>query len=183
METEYCGKIIRLLIMNHSLDKLTKKADIRTLLKIPLKEIASYILKSQEMARDIGLEIVGVGNAGLETVDTACKYFLRRTEHISHKRVQPVLTKYDRIQYLIFMAILVENNSLTESHVKALGRSTVLDGFSITEFLREQKSKGYLTSKTMDEETVWSLGWRFNVEFDDIIDINNITDIFESVKD
>ena len=172
MQSEYCGKIIRRLIADHHKGRPTPKQEIGSDLSLSNQKLASILEETQSYLRAFELEIAGVSPSAPVYFEFSDKVFLRRIlstddELTDSKKFKPSVVDDDRLLFFILVAIQIENNSLAESKLDVIGSCRYFSQVSVLDTMKRLKGQGYLSCKRDDEETTWSYGWRYYVEFED----------------
>lgn len=171
MENEYFGKMTRYLIENQNKSRPTPKEEFKDLLSLSHRAVEDMVPKLQELfLNPMGLELVGITQNEIVSPAEGKKLFLRRLYEDHPKKAKTVLTEEDRRLFTVFAAIQLENNRLEESRLAVL-KASYLFGERVAEFLDRCRQRGYLTTRKDKEVAVWSLGWRFYVDYGDCFDI------------
>ncbi|KAI4292921.1 hypothetical protein PAPHI01_2195 [Pancytospora philotis] len=173
MSEEYSGRIMRLLMDNHSRSRATHKADVAELLSIKTKDVEAAMDGAAELLARFELELVRlpVDGAGGPSEKLSDKYFVRRAPAKRDKRARIEPCSEEKQLYFMIAAVMAENNALEDSKLPELAGCRLFDGVSIGDYLRKQKACGYFSSSKVGDGVVWSLGWRARAEFEDGFDL------------
>lgn len=169
---EYCGRATRCLIENHRKSRPTPKTEIKSALELCNSRINDVLLRAQEHLQWFGIEMVGLSSdKRVCSVSEGDRLFLRKIFREPVKRVKGMVTPEERRMYTVFSLIQVENNSLDGIKLPRIQKCKYFDSVKVEEFFKKYKMHGYLCCKDVGDTTLWSLGWRFYVEFGDSPDI------------
>ncbi|ELA42264.1 uncharacterized protein VICG_00663 [Vittaforma corneae ATCC 50505] len=168
---EYFGKITRHLIENQHKCRAVPKEEFKDLLGLPMRTIDNVLSRMPEFLHSLGLEIVGISQNELVPLSEAKKVFLRKMCIEHTKKAKTIPTLEEKRLFVVFAAIQLENNQFEESKLGSLRVCPYFKGVNILEFFDQYKMNGYLIIRKEKEMPVWSLGWRFYVEYGDCFDL------------
>jgi len=183
METEYIGKIARLLMTNHQKNRATTRSEIKELTLIKSGEITGIIEKTADFVERFGLEIVGVANEKIDSKSSKRTYnlaeydrfFLRKLFDESEiKRQKIACTIEDERLYLLFLSISVENNELELGKIEDLKACSIYEHLPLEDYIKDLKMKGYIAIKEREGDKVISYGWRYYAEYSEMIDMDGL---------
>ncbi|KAM0681342.1 hypothetical protein GINT2_000542 [Glugoides intestinalis] len=182
MEEEYFGKITRYLIENQNRNRATPKDELRIFLDVPTKNIDRLLAGTQEFLSFIGLEIVGLLQNTLVPFSESKKLFLRRVYSEGAEESPVEVDLNDKRLFITFSAIQFENNKLASKHIDTLQQCPCFKGIKAADFFEDCKQKGYIVNKKENDESYWSLSWRFYVEFGDSFDVTEYFRDYQHLK-
>jgi len=171
MDAEYFGKVTRHLIANQSKGRPVPREELRDLLEVSSKVADGIIERLPGFLQTMGIELVGLSQNDVVAVEEARKFFLRKIPVPGTKRMKMMPTVDECRFFLVLSAVQLENNRLDEAKFETIKVSPWFKSAQVNELFAKYKAKGYLVSKRENETTIWSLGWRFYVEFADCLDI------------
>lgn len=171
MDAEYFGKVARHLIANQSKGRPVPREELRGLLEVSSKVADGIIERLPGFLQTMGLELVGLSQNDIVPVEEGKKFFLRKIPVEGAKKVK-VMPSVDECRlFLALSAVQLENNRLDEVKFDTIRASPWFRDAQVNELFDRYKASGYLVSKKENETTIWSLGWRFHVEFGECLDI------------
>lgn len=182
MDEEYFGKITRYLIENQNRNRSTPKDELRVFLDVPAGRIDSLLAGTQEFANSIGLEVVGLLQNTLVPFSDCKKLFLRRVYSERTEKQSVKVDSKDKRLFITFSAIQFENNKLETKHISKLQQCPCFKDVKASDFFEECKQKGYIVNKKENDESYWTLSWRFYVEFGDSFDVTEYFRDYQHVK-
>lgn len=172
MESEYSGKIVRYLMENHNKNRLVPKDEIKKLFLIRNEIFESVLVDTQDFLLKIGLEMAGINSNTVVPLKEAKKLFLRKiNDDVVSKKFKISPSVEDTMMYMAFAAIQLENDRFEESKFEILQKSAYFNNVNIRDVFAKYKMDGYLKCYKENDLEIWSLGWRFYVEYCDSFDV------------
>ena len=168
---EYVGKMAKLLIEKHRMNKPLDKMEIKKELAIPMEEVNRLLYNTQEYLQMLGLEMIGISSTQSVPIDESKKLFIRKLYIEDSKRVKVTINIDERRLFIIISAIQLENNHMHEDKIPEIQRCTHFTGMDLNSYMNSLKTAGYLSNTKENEIGYWSLGWRYYVEYGDCFDI------------
>lgn len=155
------------MMANQHRGRAVPKEELRTLLEVSNSELGNILEKLPGFLARLGVEAVGISQTSVVSIKEGKKLFLRKVFYESHKKVKMSVTPEEKRLFLIFAAVQLENNRLEESRLRVLDGCSYFKGTGVKEALDRYRLKGYLGAHRDNDINIWSLGWRFYVEYGD----------------
>ncbi|CAD26555.2 hypothetical protein [Encephalitozoon cuniculi GB-M1] len=155
------GEFVRMLMDNHRRSIPTRKQNVRALLKVKPKEMATLVESSKKYLVRLGLELVGIDKAGIVDLPVAEKYFVRRLRPSGDTAVWSE-EEFRRL-VMTFALVILEQGSVEMSRLWFFLQKTEMfqDEDDFSGFLKRAKDQGYLSSSKVEESLSIVLGWRY----------------------
>lgn len=159
------GELVRILMENQSRSAPTRKQNIRALLKLGPKETVALMEASRQYLLKLGLELVGVGKAGVVELAEAEKYFIRKVQASDEARA--LCPEESKRLVLVFTIIILEQMSVEPSRLWFfVQKAKAFEGEEeFNEFIRWARGCGYLSIAKIEEAPSIGLGWRYYCDF------------------
>lgn len=173
MEEEWCGKAARLLINNHLRNRPTAKAEVKAFVGVTNSGLNAFLGNLQAFVNELSLELVGLHRGRIVPIEKCDKLFLRRVRSQTNvtEPEQAELSIEIKQRYLLFSILQVENSTVEEKSLDVLKNCEYFKDAEVREALKREKALGYLSSVNNGEDILWSLGWRYYVEYGDVFDV------------
>ncbi|OQS54417.1 hypothetical protein EHP00_1880 [Ecytonucleospora hepatopenaei] len=159
--SEYMGKAIRLLMINHRKSKLTNKKELSEFLCVKAAVIPHIIKMAMEFVCVFNLKIVEADTHG-----HSGEYFLVAD---GQPREDKEIELFKKQLYTVFGCIQATGNNFTNTMI--LKDCNLFRGYDVNEEMMKMKQFGYISKKITKTEIIWSYGWRFYLEYGHFYDV------------
>lgn len=163
MDMSHQGVLARMLIDNHLRHRATPKTEIKGILGIKKENMAEILTELDKFMNGMGLRLAGVHAGQVAPIEKSDKLFVVRKEGKREKHEKLTLQELQR--YFIFTAIHIEKLILNNEALQKIKKCVFFKDCDVAEVMKREKMYGYITTAKEGEEIVWTVGWRFYVEY------------------